>query len=542
MSNDNRIRKRPSTETNPQKGPATTPASALLGQDLVGETIGDFHVLRLLGQGGMGTVYLAEQIALKRKVAIKVLRDDIAANPTSLVRFQKESKNVAQLSHANIVQVHTVGEHEGRHYMVLEYVEGKSLSEYLLRKGPLEVPLVLSIMRQVASALQRASEMGIVHRDIKPENILLNRKGETKVADFGLSRCLDDEPANLTRAGSAVGTPVYMSPEQVEGKPVDHRSDIYSFGVTCYHMLAGKVPFAGSNAYQIAIKHVREEPRPLEKKRSDLPPGLVAIVNKMLAKKPRDRYQSARELLEDLSRLRKSLNTATGNVPMESAAVEVVPVEDVSESVSLWKGPVFRWIVGIAAVGLLLLVGVAIALVLNLRSTEPEPAAPEKVVANNQQKEQEEALKKMQERAEVLKKQVDQLLSENTPRPSGIEICIELGVLYLDQGKTAEAEALFKRMDERRPPSAYHFVGRLGLAVTDALQERHQSSQTKLRELFGFGSKDNRSQILKDHLNKNPRFAEWVNEADPNNIRNGGSGNSRPQWGRGFPGKMPFKR
>ncbi len=194
MSKPERSRKAPSMET-PSTAPASGSGWVVVGQDLVGQTLGDFLILRPLGQGGMGLVYLAEQISLKRKVAIKVLREEIAANPTSLVRFKSEAMNVAQLSHANIVQVHTVGEHEGRHYMVLEYVEGKSLSEYLIRKGPLEVPLVLSIMRQVASALQRASEMGIVHRDIKPENILLNRKGEAKVADFGLSRCRDEEAA-----------------------------------------------------------------------------------------------------------------------------------------------------------------------------------------------------------------------------------------------------------------------------------------------------------------------------------------------------------
>ncbi len=146
-----------------------------------------------------------------------------------------------------------------------------------VRKGPLDVLLVLSLMRQVASALHHASELGIVHRDIKPDNILLNRKGEAKVADFGLSRCLtDDEPLNLTRAGSAVGTPMYMSPEQVQGKPVDHRSDLYSFGVTCYHMLTGQTPFEGSHGYEIALKHAREEPLPLEAFRPDLPPALCA--------------------------------------------------------------------------------------------------------------------------------------------------------------------------------------------------------------------------------------------------------------------------
>src|SRR5438876_252245 len=140
---------------------ATPPASTAAGPDLTGQTPGDFSILRRLGQGGMGQVYPAEQISLKRKVALKVLREDVASNPTALARFKVESKTVAQLSHANIVQVHMIGEHEGRHYMVLEYVEGRNLRDYLARKGTLDVMLVLSIMRQVAAALVRASEMGI---------------------------------------------------------------------------------------------------------------------------------------------------------------------------------------------------------------------------------------------------------------------------------------------------------------------------------------------------------------------------------------------
>src|SRR6476646_9255563 len=151
------------------------------------------------------------------------------------------------------------------HFMALEYVEGRNLREYLERKGPPELLVSLSIMRQVASALQRAGELGIIHRDIKPENILLTRKGEVKVADFGLARCLtgDGPVLNLTQSGVTMGTPLYMSPEQVEGKPVDGRSDIYSFGVTCYHMLAGHPPFEGESPFEVALKHVRAEPTPL---------------------------------------------------------------------------------------------------------------------------------------------------------------------------------------------------------------------------------------------------------------------------------------
>src|SRR5690348_10411036 len=275
-----------------------TAAGAAAGEttlDLSGRTLNDFKLLRRLGQGGMGQVYLAEQISLKRKVALKVLKPDLAANATALARFKLEAEAVARATHANIVQVYAIDKVGDTHFMALEYVEGRNLRQYLERKGPPEVLVALSIIRQVAAALQRASELGIIHRDIKPENILLSRKTEVKVADFGLSRVLaGDQPAlHLTQSGVTMGTPLYMSPEQVEGKPVDHRTDIYSFGVTCYHMLAGQPPYSGGSPFEVALQHVRGEPTPLKSIRSDLPDALCAVVHRMMAKDPAQRYQTA---------------------------------------------------------------------------------------------------------------------------------------------------------------------------------------------------------------------------------------------------------
>jgi serine/threonine protein kinase len=558
-----------------QQSRATPTLSTGSGPDLCGTTFGDFRILRQLGQGGMGRVYLAEQISLQRKVAIKVLREDIAGNPTALERFKSESKIVAQLSHPNVVQVHMVGKHEGRRFMVLEYVEGKSLRDYLLRKGSLDVMLVLSLMRQVAAALQRASELGIVHRDIKPENILLNRKGEAKVADFGLSRCLTlDQPVDLTRDGTTVGTPLYMSPEQVEGKEIDSRSDIYSFGVTCYHMLAGKTPFTGSNAFGIALKHVREEPTPLESIRPDLPAALCAVVGKMMAKKRSARYQSARDLLKDLSRVRDSLSGTIGSLPVGSLIAETILDADappgtardasptlaaqredkasrpsaskgsrnkVLASVPLWKQPII--LVG-GALGTLGILAVAFGSIGWYVWTH-RPATPDttslivdglppsaSVGESDTQREREDSLRKV----------VEQHLKESSPNPNGVEACIDLSVLYLEQNKVSEAESLFKRMDERRAPSSYHYVGRLGLAVTDALTNNARASHAKFTELFDSKSKDNRVQVLNDYLTKNPEFAKWVNEADSHNVRNGVSESSIPQGLRRFPSKPPFKR
>src|SRR5579864_6885303 len=200
--------------------------------------LGEFRVIRPLGRGGMSEVYLAEQTSLHRSVAIKVLRPELLSDETVLKRFEQEAKAAAGLVHPNIVQVYAFGQQDGIHYIAQEYVQGLNLRQFLNRKGPPELLVAYHVMRQVASALALAADAGIVHRDIKPENILITRKGEAKVADFGLAQlAASEQRVQLTQVGMTMGTPLYMSPEQINGEPVDHRSDIYSFGVTCYRML-----------------------------------------------------------------------------------------------------------------------------------------------------------------------------------------------------------------------------------------------------------------------------------------------------------------
>lgn len=294
--------------------------------DISGKTLGDFHIVRRIGQGGMGQVYLAEQTSLKRKVALKFLRPDLAANEVALSRFRTEAESVAKINHPNIVQVFTVGQHDSMQFMALEYVEGMNLRDYLTKKGAPDLQRAVLIMRQVAAALQRASETGIVHRDIKPENILLTRKGEVKVTDFGLSRVFGtDDTLNLTKSGMTMGTPLYMSPEQVQGQSVDPRSDIYSFGVTCYHILAGQPPFTGQNAFEVALKHVNEKPKSIAELRPDLPAELCQLVDRMILKDPAQRPQSGREVLKVLNNLRgQTTENTLAEIPM-SVAVPASP-------------------------------------------------------------------------------------------------------------------------------------------------------------------------------------------------------------------------
>ena len=275
-------------------------------RDLTGASLGDFRVHRLLGQGGMGEVYLARQISLNREVALKVLRPDLT-NPTYLSRFEAEAWAAAKLNHPNIVHIYTLGVFEGLRFIAMEYVQGTNLREYLLRKGPPDLPQALSIMRQAGAAVGAAGEVGLVHRDIKPENLLLTRKGQVKVADFGLCRDLDSDRHHVTQPGVTMGTPLYMSPEQARGQAMDHRSDLYSLGVTCYHMLAGHPPFRAETALALAMKHVVDVPVDLAVHRPDLPPDLCKLVMTLMAKLPADRYQSAAEMLRDLSKIRESL-------------------------------------------------------------------------------------------------------------------------------------------------------------------------------------------------------------------------------------------
>jgi len=269
--------------------------------DLSGRQLGDYRLLRRLGRGAMAEVYLAEQCSLGRQVAVKVLRRELASDQTYIQRFQREARAAAALVHANIVQIHEVGRIDQVHFIVQEYVQGHNLRQWITRNGALDLRMALMVMWQVAAALAKAAEQGIVHRDIKPENIMLTRSGEVKVADFGLARVpTSSDAVDLTQAGMTLGTPLYMSPEQVEGKPLDPRSDIYSFGVTCYHMLAGAPPFGGETALAVAVQHLKKSPESLENLRPDLPPGLCRIVHRMLAKAPEDRYQTPRELLREL--------------------------------------------------------------------------------------------------------------------------------------------------------------------------------------------------------------------------------------------------
>lgn len=270
--------------------------------DLTEKKLGEFQLLRPLGSGGMADVYLAQQTTLQRYVAVKVMKPALMAHSGQdmVARFKQEAMMAAGLNHPNIVQVYTIGEEDGLHYIAQEFVQGQDLATMLKGRGKPDVASALHLMRQVASALKASGHAGIVHRDIKPENIMITKKGEVKVADFGLAQLGE---SNTEKKGVTMGTPLYMSPEQVSGRELDPRSDVYSFGVTAYQLLCGETPFKGNTSVAIAMQHLKNSPPPLKEKNPALPDVLCRLVHRMMAKRRSLRYQSADEVLEDLKKL-----------------------------------------------------------------------------------------------------------------------------------------------------------------------------------------------------------------------------------------------
>lgn len=266
--------------------------------DLTGQQMGPYRLLREIGSGGMGAVYEAEDARLGRRVALKLLPPEYSRDRKAKERFLREARAAAAVDHPNLCTVHDVGESEGRLYIVLSFYDGETLRERI-RRGPLPLAEAREIAIQVARGLARAHEAGIVHRDIKPANVMLTRRGEAKILDFGIAR-LGGDDASLTRTGASWGTPAYMSPEQARGERVDARADVWSLGVMLYEMVAGRRPFGGESMEAVLSAILIQEPEPLERMRPNVSPELARVVERALAKNSTERYESAAELLADL--------------------------------------------------------------------------------------------------------------------------------------------------------------------------------------------------------------------------------------------------
>ncbi|HRE49487.1 MAG TPA: bifunctional serine/threonine-protein kinase/formylglycine-generating enzyme family protein [Aggregatilineales bacterium] len=263
--------------------------------DLIGKQIGNYQIVSSLGAGGMAAVFLARQLTIERNVALKVMKPaltDSAQGTDFVQRFIREANTIAQLDHPHIVKLFDFGQHEDMFYLVMQLVRGGTLSK-ALQESAVPDAQIARWLNQIASALDYAHGRGIIHRDLKPQNVLLDESGNAILTDFGIARLVENKEASqLTQTGAIIGTPAYMSPEQWQARPIDARSDLYSLGVMVYEMLARRVPFDTDTPYQMMFKHVHEPPPPLRALRPDLPPSVEAVLNKALAKEPKERFQS----------------------------------------------------------------------------------------------------------------------------------------------------------------------------------------------------------------------------------------------------------
>ena len=260
-----------------------------------GQKINDrYEVIRSIGEGGMANVYLAHDTILDRNVAVKVLRGDLANDEKFVRRFQREALSASSLSHPNIVEMYDVGEDDGQYYIVMEYVDGKTLKQVLKARGKLSVPEVVDIMLQLTDGMAHAHDAYIIHRDIKPQNIMILSNGMIKITDFGVATALNS--TQLTQTNSVMGTVHYLPPEQAQGKGSTIKSDIYSMGIMMYELLTGLVPYKGDNAVEIALKHLKEPLPSVRKKDASIPQSIENIIIKATAKNPKNRYTDAREM------------------------------------------------------------------------------------------------------------------------------------------------------------------------------------------------------------------------------------------------------
>src|SRR5881296_3675493 len=331
--------------------------SAAPMSDLVGQVVADrYHVVKKLGEGGMGQVYLAEHVKMGRRSAIKVMNPSLVHDPDAVARFNREAANASRITHPNVCAIYDFGETpDGTIYLAMEFIEGEPLTDVLAREGALPAHRAGHIFLQVADALQAAHDLGIVHRDLKPDNIMISRgKGGrevVKVVDFGIAKAVggDDAGQKVTKTGLVVGTPEFMSPEQLSGDNLDGRSDLYSLALVFYRMLTGGLPFQATSVQETMIKRLTDEPAKLAEARPDLsfPAGLQPVLDTALARTPQERYQSVAKFAADVAAV--TGRPSTGAVPhtrsMEDAEGKtqlLAPSVGATQRISTASGPTKR--------------------------------------------------------------------------------------------------------------------------------------------------------------------------------------------------------
>ncbi len=296
------------------------------------QQIPGFQIIKRVGAGAMATVYMAKQLSLDRVVAIKVLPRRMGENREFVERFYKEGRAAAKLNHNNIVQAIDVGEHAGFHYFVMEFIDGKTVYDDLVKNRVYPEPAAIDLILQVARALEHAHQRGLIHRDVKPKNIMITKQGVAKLADMGLAREAGDRQAAVAEAGRAYGTPYYIAPEQIRGEAnIDFRVDIYSLGATFYHMVTSRVPFDGPTPAAVMHKHLREPLTPPDHLNPKLSSGLAEVIEVMMAKDREQRYPSTTDLIKDLDSVSRGQAPVLARQRYDAAVLERLADGTVSE-------------------------------------------------------------------------------------------------------------------------------------------------------------------------------------------------------------------